>query len=156
MLKQASDRIGKKSYTYDHSGGIIFIKKPSGDGLPGDFNVTKISKKSLIPVPVVANKKKENIEEILDKYFDKNKVEIKEPPKGKEKEIKAPKNYKGMDNKTTPGGSFFEEMTPALGVLVKEGMKNKGGKQIKKGTTRTEYFMSNSKSMITLPSIVDK
>ena len=82
-----------------------------------------------------------------------NKIEVKEPLKGKEKEVKAPKNYKGMDNKMTPGGSFFEEIIPAPGVNVKEGTKNKGGKKVNKGTTRTEYFMSNSKSMMTLPSI---
>ena len=71
QLKLTTDKIGKKGYTYDHSGGIIFIKKPNGDGLPGDFNVTKIAKKSLIPVPIAPSKKIENLEEILNKYFDK-------------------------------------------------------------------------------------
>ena len=56
----------------------------------------------------------------------------------------------------TPGGSFFEEMVPSIGVMVKEGGKNKCGKQGKKSITRSEYMLNGSKSQITLPSILDK
>ena len=71
-------------------------------------------------------------------------------------EIK-PKNYKGMENRMTPCGSLFEDMTASLGVSIREGVKNKAGKPSKpsmnQNLTRTEYIMNSSKSFATLPAI---
>ena len=44
LNKLNSDKLNKKSYTFDLNGHIIFIKKPNADTFPGDFNVSKISK----------------------------------------------------------------------------------------------------------------
>lgn len=59
------------------------------------------------------------------------------------------KNYKGMENKVSPGGSNFEAIAVSAGVSITEGGKNKTGKQKKNNSmTRTEYILNASQSFM--------
>lgn len=92
------DKLSKKNHTYDFKGSIIFVRKPNMDVMPTDFNVSKISKKSLKKEKIPPKKDDESFDETIQKYFSK-KVEV--VTKGKDGKVResSKKNYKGMENK---------------------------------------------------------
>jgi hypothetical protein len=160
--KQKSDNLMKKNHTYDYNGNIIFIRKPAVDLLPNDFNISKISKKSLKKTPILVPEVVESIEDLMNKYFSTSTQSLN---KEKNKSAKIdPKNYRGMENKVTPGGSNFEAISAAAGVCITEGGKNKMGKMESKNKsksmTREEYlqtqsFTVNNTMTFQLPGIRD-
>lgn len=98
----------------------------------------------------------------MNKYFSTNALPLN---KEKAKSTKIdPKNYRGMENKITPGGSNFEAINAAGGVSITEGGKNKTGRLDKKNKnnsmTREEYlqtqsFTANNTLNFQLPGIRD-
>lgn len=67
--KLNSDKLNKRNYTYDYNGSVVFIKRPNVDTFPGDFNVSKISKKTLKPEKFKKVNKEETADDIMDKFF---------------------------------------------------------------------------------------
>lgn len=92
------DKLSKKNHTYDFKGGIIFVRKPNMDVMPTDFNMSKISKKSLKKEKISPKKDDESLDETIQKYFAKKADGVVKGKDGKIRES-SNKNYKGMQNK---------------------------------------------------------
>ena len=165
--KQNQDKLSKKNYTFDYNGSILFVRKPVPEHLPTDFNVPKVSKRSINAAKAVPSKSKEEIDAIVQKHFAKRQEAMAKESEKKAAKIEGKaKNYKGMENKTTPGGSNFDDITVSGGVTLMEKGKTKVGKQNKNrlsnSMTRTEYLLNASKSFsvnqthdFTLPNLRD-
>jgi len=78
MQKVQGDKLAKKNYTYDSHGEILYIKRPTVELFPNDFNVSKISKKTLKKLTIDPNKDKETEDEIMQKYFSGKVVIVKD------------------------------------------------------------------------------
>ena len=167
--KMKTDKLMKKNHTYDYNGGIIFIRKPLPEMFPNEFDITKISKKSLKKTFIPRASLDQSSQGIVQKYFSKSSKSL--PPEKEKKtrktELKV-KNYKGMENRVTPGGSNFESISAAAGVSVTEGGKNKVGKldlsRLSQSImTRAEYlnnvssqsFIAHNTSEVKLPGLRD-
>ena len=66
--------------------------------MPTDFNMSKVSKKSIKKEPLPVKKVDESVDDTILKYFSKK---IEPTGKGKDGKLResTKKNYKGMENK---------------------------------------------------------
>lgn len=98
--KADSKKLSKMNYTYDYQGSIMFVGKPNIETLPGDYNQSKISKKSMKKAIIPVKNLNETVDQLLIKHFVKKNDSLLNTKQSKLiGKAEGKKNYKGMENR---------------------------------------------------------